>query len=282
MIKIGTIEASNIKIGETQVQKMYLGTNLIWQYSSGGGNNEPTYTEQYFTLEAAADSCDITIKIPAQVTTTNYSYLEYSTDNGTTWTRTNNADSLVTINIPTLDTGEKVLLRGSGDRISVGTTYNGANYYSNITATQNFKAYGNTMSLLYGSSFSDKVAFPSSVAAIFGALFYNSTHLVDAKNLILPATTLVATDCYNDMFRNTRITESPILPALTLVESCYKRMFQDCTALTKITILATSVTAKNCLQDWVKNISTTGVMYKNSSASWTGYIPSNWTTAIAS
>lgn len=35
MIKIGTTELSNIMIGETQVQKMYLGTNLIWEYNSG-------------------------------------------------------------------------------------------------------------------------------------------------------------------------------------------------------------------------------------------------------
>lgn len=34
MIKIGTTELSNIMIGETQVQKMYLGTNLIWEHST--------------------------------------------------------------------------------------------------------------------------------------------------------------------------------------------------------------------------------------------------------
>lgn len=34
MIKIGNIELSNIKLGNTQVQKMYLGTNLIWEYNS--------------------------------------------------------------------------------------------------------------------------------------------------------------------------------------------------------------------------------------------------------
>lgn len=35
MIKIGNIELSNIKLGNTQVQKMYLGTNLIWEFNSG-------------------------------------------------------------------------------------------------------------------------------------------------------------------------------------------------------------------------------------------------------
>lgn len=35
MINIGSNSVSNIMLGETQVQKMYLGTNLIWEYNSG-------------------------------------------------------------------------------------------------------------------------------------------------------------------------------------------------------------------------------------------------------
>lgn len=279
MIKIGTNGISNIMIGSTQAQKAYLGTTLIWEYNSSSVVIE-TMADKYFTCEACASNCTLTFKIAKQVTAADLSYIEYSLDDGSTWTRTNNVDATeISISIPSLSNGDTVLFRGSGKRLSCGTTYNGANYYSNITATQNFKVYGNIMSTLYLDNFADKVTFPASVNAIFGALFYNSTHLVDAADLILPATTLVNTDTYNDMFRNTRITESPELPALTLTESCYKRMFQDCTNLIKITMLATSISAKNCMQDWVKNISTTGVLYKNSSATWTGYLPNNnWTT----
>lgn len=38
MINVGTNSISNIKIGSTQAQKAYVGTTLIWEYSSGGMN----------------------------------------------------------------------------------------------------------------------------------------------------------------------------------------------------------------------------------------------------
>ena len=37
MINIGSNNISNIMIGNTQVQKMYLGTTLIWEYSRPNG-----------------------------------------------------------------------------------------------------------------------------------------------------------------------------------------------------------------------------------------------------
>ncbi len=33
MIKIETTEVTNIMIGESQVQRMYLGTNLVWEHN---------------------------------------------------------------------------------------------------------------------------------------------------------------------------------------------------------------------------------------------------------
>jgi hypothetical protein len=33
MVNLGNDPISNIMLGDTQVQKMYLGTDLIWQYS---------------------------------------------------------------------------------------------------------------------------------------------------------------------------------------------------------------------------------------------------------
>lgn len=56
--------------------------------------------------------------------------------------------------------------------------------------------------------------------------------IVDASNLLLPATTLTS-DCYNSMFsHNTYLITPPQLPATTLANNCYYEMFEGCTSLT--------------------------------------------------
>lgn len=51
----------------------------------------------------------------------------------------------------------------------------------------------------------------------------------DVSNLYIPTPT--AADCYNYMFHFAKITVAPELPATTLIDSCYYRMFADCTEL---------------------------------------------------
>lgn len=64
MIKIGTTELSNIMIGETQVQKMYLGTNLIWEYNSGGGGE----TQDFFCKLELTDGTIVNIDGSGELT----------------------------------------------------------------------------------------------------------------------------------------------------------------------------------------------------------------------
>jgi len=68
---------------------------------------------------------------------------------------------------------------------------------------------------------------------------------VDAGDLILPPD--ITNYCYFATFRKTNITRAPELKALTLKKYCYAQMFSDCTNLTYIKMLATSVSASNCL-----------------------------------
>jgi len=94
----------------------------------------------------------------------------------------------------------------------------------------------------------------------------------------LPATTL-ANYCYQRMFINcTALTTSPVLPATTLAEYCYSYMFSLCPNLSNITMLATDISATNCLYRWVDRVSSSGTFYKNSAATWTtsGKIPTGW------
>ena len=58
-------------------------------------------------------------------------------------------------------------------------------------------------------------------------------------------------------------------------------LFQYCTSLNYIKMLATDISAGSCLSGWVSGVSATGTFVKSSSATWnkTGSsgVPSGWT-----
>jgi hypothetical protein len=74
---------------------------------------------------------------------------------------------------------------------------------------------------------------------------------------------------------------APELPATTLAQGCYQSMFNGCTKLNYIKMLATDISASYCLYNWVKDVASTGTFVKNKDATWnvTGAhgIPSGWT-----
>jgi hypothetical protein len=108
--------------------------------------------------------------------------LSYSTNNGTTWTDLTVSDS---IDLTTIDTGDKVIFKGTNSRLS-------SNYdaYWKFAPSKNFNVYGNVMSLLFGDNYISNSEFASGTTYQLSKLFYNTTTLINAKNLILPATTL--------------------------------------------------------------------------------------------
>ena len=122
-----------------------------------------------------------------------------------------------------------------------------SSYYNTINTTGDCNVGGNIMSLLYGSNFTgEETTFPSGSSYNFNNLFSNNTYLVDASNLLLPATTL-ADYCYQNMFYCcTLLTAAPALPATTLTECCYYQMFRGCTALTAAPALPATTLAVNC------------------------------------
>ena len=113
----------------------------------------------------------------------------------------------------------------------------------------------------------------------YANMFYGCTSLTTAPEL--PATTL-ASGCYFYMFQDcTSLTTAPELPATTLVQECYKYMFINCTSLNRIKMLATDISATNCLQNWVQNVASSGIFTKDASMTTlptgTSGIPENWT-----
>ena len=77
-------------------------------------------------------------------------------------------------------------------------------------------------------------------------LFKGDTHIINAGDLILPATTL-ANYCYYYMFYGcTGLTTAPVLPATSLAYNCYSYMFSGCTNLTTAPVLPATSLANNC------------------------------------
>ena len=110
-------------------------------------------------------------------------------------------------------------------------------------------------------------------------MFQGCTSLTTAP--ALPATSL-APSCYKNMFNGcTSLTTAPELPATTLTDECYYSMFNNCTSLNNITMLATDISASDCLMHWVVGVAPTGTFTKSpemtSLTTGTSGIPEGWT-----
>ena len=133
----------------------------------------------------------------------------------------------------------------------------------------------------YCTNLTTAPALPATILAsdCYSNMFRDCTNLTTAPEL--PATTL-ADGCYNHMFNYcTNLTTAPALPATTLADGCYRGMFSYCNKLNYIKMLATDISARDCLYNWVENVSPTGTFVKNPSMTTlsTGVsgIPYGWT-----
>jgi hypothetical protein len=239
------------------------------------------YSQDYLTFEALETG-----------TFTFTSALSYSLDGGKTWTAlaTNTATPSVTV-------GNEICFKANlTSNMGIGT----------FSATGNFNAKGNPMSLFFGDNFVGQTSLSGNDYA-FAMLFNKNTKLISVEHLSLHVTTL-AKGCYNSMFCNcTSLTIAPELPATTLAQSCYSYMFSGCTSLTTApelpatTLVAqcyvgmfyncsslnyikaafTTIPSKSYTDSWVNGVAASGTFIKNNSATWdvTGTIgiPSGWT-----
>ncbi len=111
------------------------------------------------------------------------------------------------------------------------------------------------------------------------SMFEDCIKLTSAPEL--PATTL-ANYCYYYMFRRCiGLITAPELPATTLTSWCYSEMFYGCNKLNEVTMLATNISAENCLSNWLGGVSSTGIFTKanvmKSLPTGSNGIPSGWT-----
>lgn len=110
-------------------------------------------------------------------------------------------------------------------------------------------------------------------------MFYNCTSLTTTP--IIKLESLTGNSSCGNMFRNTKITTCELKPS-TLAASCYDSMFYD-SKLSYIKMLATDVSASNCLLNWMRNVPnvSTSIFVKHIDAQWTttgnNGVPTNWT-----
>ena len=100
------------------------------------------------------------------------------------------------------------------------------------------------MSLIYGDNFRNNTSL-GNYSNIFRELF-KSSQVIDASNLILPATTLTY-NCYYGIFNGcTSLVKAPELPATILANYCYDHMFYGCASLTEAPELPATTLATYC------------------------------------
>ena len=128
-------------------------------------------------------------------------------------------------------------------------------------------------------------ALPATTLAdyCYSHMFQGCSSLTTAPEL--PATTL-ADNCYHNMFNGcTSLIAVPELPATILTKYCYSYMFYGCSKLNYIKMLATDISATECLNNWVLNVSSTGTFVKNpamtSLPTGNSGIPNGWTVEDA-
>ena len=142
-----------------------------------------------------------------------------------------------------VDTGDYVQFRGDNARYAALTW--GHWFCSFKGSTAEFSAYGNIMSLINSTSYSGLTTLSSTNKNAFKSLFEMSS-IVEAAELLLPATTL-SYGCYAGMFNLCdKLVSCPELPATTLNEWCYNSMFYGCTALDDVPDLPATTLSADC------------------------------------
>lgn len=252
-------------------------------------------TFEVLTVNNTSDPCTIQVVLNVRFPSSDFKYIEYSSDGGNTWYRNmseTSSDVILTINV---EQGSIIQFRGEYEGV--------LEYHFTDSGNMQYKIYGDALSLQYGSDFPQH----DTLRGDFTGLFSNNYGLVDAAELILRPTTLItdayfrmfdmcaslitapelpatvladkcyasmfsmsgletppsilpattlAADCYNEMFYGcTSLASAPELPATTLAEGCYDSMFYDCGSLTTAPVLPATTLVANCYNEMFQNCS---------------------------
>jgi len=206
--------------------------------------------------------------------------LQYSLDNGNTWTEwveTENVRSL------TLAAGQTMHLRNTSDTSTGFSTWD-TRYY-NFSFSADTYAGGDLRTLLCKNH--NNATSENRIFCFFG-LFMNATNLISAKikllftdlprsfyrsmfqgctNLIEVPETITATTasgvqpCYRMFYHCPNITKLPKLTLLQLTNYAYGNIAAGCTSLNYVYTEMIDISATGCISDWIYNVSPNGDFY---------------------
>lgn len=200
------------------------------------------------------------------------SSVKYSLNGGELTNVPTGSSSEVRPTVVNVSPGDKLYLIGD-NLANTGATSGGLNIGTNNSGVK-YTLSGNIMSLIDGNTYPSLNTVNSQFSNLFAGGAGHSTALLDASDLllpatsivgsgysymfascssmtkppkVLPATTLQGSSCYLYMFAFcSAMTEAPVLCATTLSEHCYKQMFQGCSSLTIPPVLPATTLANYC------------------------------------
>ena len=215
-----------------------------------------------FTIEALEDGY-VVFSYNEAVPTSVAKYMEYSKDNGETWTRVYNVDE-EQVDMPIqMTTHEKAIVRGKNEALTIyDSDFFQSGYYNSVFYSDiHFNVYGNIMSLIDPENYADISSVePYAFYGLFSSqnayeedepfmpgpvsddrgvggmrgintrdINQDSCKVVNAGQLSLPATNL-SSGCYADMFNNcsSLLVAPQILPAKNCPAGAYNQMFANC------------------------------------------------------
>jgi len=251
-------------VGDTQVDKIYLGTDVVW----GGSEPEPdpmltTPLTFEITSVGTGETGSIGLRLSGDTSYPNKRKLVYFLNHEGTETdgvlelREVASNSAITSLISGLTVGDKIEFWGYRDQGGMSVSESAFEFFV-TTAGVTAKVYGNVNSLLFSGDFYYGQPVPQTAetaAYAFYKLFQNKTGFTfgapdDLQHIALPVPANGLQDSiYREMFYGcTSMTTPPRLPATTLANNCYRYMFYGCTSLTTAPELPATTLAQYCYE----------------------------------
>lgn len=154
----------------------------------------------------------------------------------------------------------EISVHGDLEHLDKVKFYGNSKNYSNtrIVSTDNMSLSGNIMSLVDEDNFD---TITTMVGVSFAGLFAGNTCGFEASSLLLPATTL-SENCYSRMFAGcSKLSSTPTeLPALTLAPGCYSYMFEGCSQIPEAPHLPATELVDSCYLNMFYECSTLGIV----------------------
>ena len=276
MSKIGLNDLSAIYVGSAEVGKAYLGNSVVYEKTSV----VPTDAVEFKSVSGS--STIAFTKLSSQQS------FSGSTD-GVTWFTMPSTYSI------TLPQGKSLFVKG------VINSSNSETNYTNMAITGAVSVRGNIKDLTQGRTaplyltffhFFDSCDIVDASGLVFDSGYITSqafnSMFKDCKKLVngpvsLPAVSSSYPNCFDKMFKGcSSLVASPVISGSTMPSYGANRMFDGCTALSRIDCYVTSYSSNNSFYSWTAGVAASGTFVKGENVTFwpidsVNGIPVGWT-----